>query len=138
MNKVFIVTEGQYSDYHIEAVFSNEDKAKRYMKSFPKLKRHGKIVEWPIDPEYSGIPISMKCIDVTMYRNGDSDADDISEEFGQHWQEPLHLVRLQLQRSYLTGYVFALDEQHAIKIANEHRAQLIANNEWPPDKEEEQ
>ena len=30
MNKVYIVTEGSYSDYHIVAVFSDEKKAKLY------------------------------------------------------------------------------------------------------------
>jgi len=33
----------------------------------------------------------------------------------------------------MVAHVWATDEVHAIKIANEHRAQLIANNEWLPD-----
>jgi len=43
--------------------------------------------------------------------------------------------RLEVQEHFkapktLSGYVLAIDEQHAAKIANERRIQLIANGEW--------
>jgi hypothetical protein len=38
-----------------------------------------------------------------------------------------------LLRSWFRVWAWATDEKHAVKIANERRAQLIASNEWPPD-----
>lgn len=32
MDSVFVVTSGDYSDYHIDAIFSTEEKAKEYIK----------------------------------------------------------------------------------------------------------
>lgn len=47
-NKVYIVTEGEYSDYGIEAVFSTKEKANEY------VQQHGsdcRIEEYDIDQE---------------------------------------------------------------------------------------
>jgi len=44
--KVFIVTEGEYSDYHIEGVFSTKEKAKQAKEVFAS---ENNITEWVID-----------------------------------------------------------------------------------------
>lgn len=33
MNKVYVVTSGEYSDYHIERIFQSEEKANQYVKA---------------------------------------------------------------------------------------------------------
>lgn len=52
MSKVYIVTDGEYSDYHIEACFSTKKKAQQYIKNAKKVQ--GKyydpdIEEWDLD-----------------------------------------------------------------------------------------
>ena len=52
MSKIYVVTEGKYSDYHIEACFSAEKKAQEYIKNAKKV--HGEyyfpdIEEWELD-----------------------------------------------------------------------------------------
>lgn len=37
MNKVYIVTEGDYSDYHIEACFTTKQKAEEYIENSKKV-----------------------------------------------------------------------------------------------------
>ena len=52
MSKVYIVTDGEYSGYHIEACFSTKKKAQEYIKNSKKV--NGKyyypdIEEWELD-----------------------------------------------------------------------------------------
>lgn len=50
--KIYIVTEGCYSDYHIEACFSTKEKAKEYIKNGEVTKQFYEepdIEEWVID-----------------------------------------------------------------------------------------
>lgn len=46
MEKVYIVTSGEYSDYHIDAVFSTIEKAKEYVDAYGSDYR---IEEYPVD-----------------------------------------------------------------------------------------
>lgn len=48
MEKVYIVTSGEYSDYTIEAVFSTREKAEEFV-SVLKLNYPAEIVEWNVD-----------------------------------------------------------------------------------------
>lgn len=52
MSKIYVVTDGEYSDYHIEACFSTKKKAQEYIKNSKKV--NGKyydpdIEEWELD-----------------------------------------------------------------------------------------
>lgn len=52
MNKVYIVTEGEYSDYRIEACFSTKKKAQEYIKNNKKIQSkyyYPNIEEWDLD-----------------------------------------------------------------------------------------
>lgn len=52
MNKVYIVTEGEYSDYQIEACFSTKKKAQEYIKNSKKVQGkyyYPDIEEWELD-----------------------------------------------------------------------------------------
>src|SRR5438309_10228406 len=51
MDKVFIVTSGEYSDYGIDAVFSTEELAQKFIDSFSKSGyRDMEIEEWKLNP----------------------------------------------------------------------------------------
>ena len=52
MSKVYVVTDGEYSDYHIESCFSTKKKAQQYIKNAKRVQ--GKyydpdIEEWDLD-----------------------------------------------------------------------------------------
>lgn len=54
MSKVYIVTEGEYSDYRIEACFSTKEKAQEFVKNAKKLESkyyHPDIEEWDLDEQ---------------------------------------------------------------------------------------
>ena len=52
MSKVYIVTSGEYSDYHIDACFSTKQKAQEFIKNAEKTKEfwtEPRIEEWDLD-----------------------------------------------------------------------------------------
>lgn len=52
MSKIYVVTEGDYSDYHIEACFSTKKKAQEYIKNAKKVNDSlyfPGIEEWELD-----------------------------------------------------------------------------------------
>lgn len=65
MSKVYIVTEGEYSDYHIEEVFSTRKKAEEFIEKYKEVEEYwyGEIEEYEID-SISDIKI-IRCINMT-------------------------------------------------------------------------
>lgn len=57
MDKVWIVTKGEFSDYYIEGVFSSEEAAQRYKEAAQRYKEEigiigydwSRVVEWNVD-----------------------------------------------------------------------------------------
>lgn len=52
MSKIYVVTDGNYSDYHIEACFSTKKKAQEYIKNSKKVNSswyYPQIEEWELD-----------------------------------------------------------------------------------------
>ena len=53
---IYIVTDGTYSDYHIEAVFSELDKAEKYLAELKQMSNDDpRIEEWPVDIDQNKI-----------------------------------------------------------------------------------
>ena len=125
--KVYLIECGAYSDYHIYAVVSTEEKAIQFVANRSTHTDIGytefEVDEIPIMPERS--------IQVVMDREGDvvritrREDDVISDRIEWYYwnwkgkQDPLMAIN-----------VFTEDEQRAIKVANEKRAQLIATDGW--------
>lgn len=131
MTSVWMVTEGEYSDYRVVGVFSTEERAKKFVATFPRDSRwftHGQdIEEVPLDPALDQVNAGMLVYFVRMSRDGvASDVEHVSPRF----TEPTYLNWGWDVRGNLYMSVWATDPTHAVKIVNEYRAQLIANNEW--------
>ena len=132
--KVYVVTSGTYSDYHIDAVFSTKENAEKYNNIYGKDDFED-IEEFEVDDEMAlinrigdeKITIYLVCMD------RDGNVKEISKE-----SPSVSLVkellagknRHILYADCMDMRVIAKDEKHAVKIANERRVQLIANNEW--------
>jgi hypothetical protein len=124
MKTAYIVTDGEYSDYRIIGVFTKRDKAEACIRNLGS----GRVEEYPCDPAV----VSKYTYDhwyVRMDVNGD--AEEVAREsnevkHGYTWWPP-----------YGDDYVFfhcdARDAEHAVKIANEKRGQLIALGWWTTD-----
>jgi hypothetical protein len=124
---VYIVVQGSYSDFHIEAVFTDKVKAEWYLtllnNEYGGTQDAASLEEWEADvlPEASWYKISMK-------KDGSLvEAVPVS-----------HVARAVVGFKYtpdghalhMVTYVKTDDEKRAIKVANERRAQLIATYKW--------
>ena len=134
--KVYIATSGSYSDYHIDAVFSTKENAEKYNDLYGEGD-FDDIEEFEVDDEMAlinrirdgKITIYLVCID----RNGNVRKIEKESPYVSLVKDLLsgkyHYV-LYADCSAMDMYVIAKNEEHAIKIVNEKRVQLIANNEW--------
>ena len=123
---VYVVTAGTYSDYHICAVFSTEEKALEYAGL-----AGGEWNERGVEPyEVDAIGnAGLWAFDVDMdYLTGDN-ARARSEEEANEPDSELHVCAEYIGWETIDGpakaqmLVLARDAQHAIKIVNEKRIQ---------------
>jgi len=127
--KVFLVSSGCYSAYKVEAIFTIRKKAEAYIKNIKKAYNgYNDIEEIELDKEFKKIKYSLWHVE--MEKNGkvidckemitriDREGIDIDIDYYIDVCNDGHF------------YVDAKDETHAIKIANEKRAYLVANEAW--------
>lgn len=123
MSKIYIVTTGCYSEYRIEAVFSNHDRAVEYADNLPD----STVEEFDLDPvNPPEFRPGLKRYEILMFANGDPnvrvrkicptnsfyDKNEIrAEPYGSH---------------AMRTSCWAESEHHAIKIGTERRARLIS------------
>lgn len=118
--KIYALTRGSYSDYHIEAMFSSKEKAQAFATIANMTDAH--FEEHDVDPE---IPQELKH---GLYPY----SIEISIESGvvYYCQKLEFWTYMRPARILHKGIDFscwAKDEEHATKIASEIRAEYIAN-----------
>jgi len=111
--KVYITTKGNYSDYRITAVFSNRELAEKYP-------HKDEIEEYEVDEPFE----VFHNITITMKENGDivninHNIDTENNEGFKHYYN-----------NYIIWIVNTNDTKRAIKIVNEKRIQILANDLW--------
>lgn len=130
---IWVIEDGCYSDYHVVGVFTSLAAAEDIQKI-----TGGSINEWPLDPAVEEVRAGMRLHSVLMLRNGDVEHAEECEPSaydigGSHriWERSkAPAYRGRGIPDALHSHVWATDKAHAIKIVNEHRAELIANGEW--------
>lgn len=144
MDKVYIVTHGEYSDYGIEGVFSTKENAQEYIKLSAK-KKASKFPSWSEDPAYyekeefnieeynidtkaDKVKQGLILYEVRMLQNGEV-ISVYDETFSQGGVNNFYIYTLR-KDTILRNRCWAKDEQHAIKITNELRTGLIARNQF--------
>lgn len=119
---VWVVEKGAYSDYRVVGVFSTEANAQAVAG-----KLGGSVSEWPLNPGIEKLYQGLTPWWVYITRKG--------RVLGCEIHSDLHPPRQ--PDSYVNGaghlYInmWATDRNHAIKIANEKRLQILALNQWP-------
>lgn len=143
MATVYVVIEGEYSDQNPVAVFTDKERADLWV----ELRGDG-VVEVELDPEIPASPDAVR-----MGRNGYQPyqvgmlKDGAVSRAGRLWVDGPDWVlpgdRISLQSGQYTSlmgegppyhvlvcHAWARDREHAVKIANDRRAQLIAMGGW--------
>lgn len=123
MEKVYVITKEDYSDYHICAVTADAELAKKLEKLYTgRLGFYqARIEEYTLD-EF----INRKCYGIVFDDDGsiiDMIADDYEirkEDEIDTWSDP---------DDHIICWVFAKDIEHAQKIAQDKRAEYLAKKE---------
>ena len=124
--KVYIVTEGVYSDYHIVAVFSDKKLAENFVAKYKGSKRYDevRIEEYNLDVP----PEKWDWIFVRMDREG-----NVLEYWSEVSTEPLEPNPSKPEfdiEGNLILYVNTDSVEKAVKVANEVRARLLSMDLW--------
>lgn len=122
---VYVVTHGCYSDYHIFAVYSTREAAEACHARYPG--EYTQITVYALDrpfphPEMPAWRVSMER-DGTVRWVARSTPDRIENAL------PAGSFGTYLWKAHTIIECYAHDEQHAIKIANEHRIKLQLQGE---------
>lgn len=127
--KVYVVTDGHYSDMHIAAVYDTETAAQRHADGLYA----GDYEEWEVGKAYP-VPKGYKIYYVQYSPHRDQwytslaggslslagESDIYKTNIGK-WNDPEPEYDY-----YFRTYCFARDEQHALKIASERKAIMTA------------
>ena len=136
--EIYVVTQGCYSDYSVIAVFSTCEKAESFVRDYNERFSQGGSGVWgdeatvetrdldPVIPEYLKLPQWF----FNMKRDG-SLSDSPSQWECGCFGDPKVACALGNTRSSIWCRIYAETPEAAVKIANEHRLQMIANEEWP-------
>jgi len=129
--KLYVTSHGEYSDWHIVAIFSDKEKAEKF--NADMLLNSNNIEEWELD-KVPDSPVGLFPFEVHMKYDGTAlkvlraDIDGFEEGYYiNDWGNSKEI-------NILRNEVWAKDDKHAVKITNEQRARLIANHKWEADK----
>ena len=139
MKTIYAVNAGCYSDYRIVALFSTPELAREFMAAVPDTD-YNEIEEFELDPQTADLirrGYSTWC--VLMLRDGTTERVS-REDVGIY--EVTRVGHRMWRRTEAPAYknkgvpdclmstVWAKSEEGAVKIVNEHRAQMIESGEW--------
>jgi hypothetical protein len=124
MATAYLVTTGEYSDYRVEAVFTTREGAERLAAKYPK--DHASVEERTLD-EYPEYPEGLLRYRVQFDMDGNSWARHVDPDAGFNDE-----CNPGGDDKSMATWCWANSEEHAIKIANERRAKVIANGFWAP------
>lgn len=123
MTTIYVVTEGQYSDYHIVGLYSTIEMATKCKEAV----NADDIEEFELDSgDFRLYDLGYKCWNVRF--SGDvteaTECDYYQKEYPMDsW------VHYDRNTKTMSIVLYAKDEKHAVKIASEYRAQVIASSE---------
>lgn len=134
-SKVYIVTSGCYSDYGVEGVFSTRENAQKVVDLYSPgsdFMGEWRIEEFELDRLMTFAERGKQLYSIEMEKDGTVVKCNVEFREDLPPDEEFHYVSFKSFpcRLCLITHVIATSKEHAIKIANERRAFLIANNLW--------
>ena len=127
MTHVWVIEQGEYSDYRVVGVYTSREKAELVAKALrPTWGDKPTVTQWPLNPALEQVNTGLGQFNVTIKRDGTVQFVGVHDFSGMPMEDDFQLGR----GGYLTAKVWARDKKHAVKIVNERRAQMIANGEW--------
>lgn len=126
--KIYMVTDGSYSDYHVIGVYSTKELAEK-VKEIHDARND--IDELNLD-EMPDVPPGLLGWSLEMLESGDVlrvwRSGVIKEEEKFAYWRPFSYSEDRRARSGIS--VYARDPEHAVKVASERRREAIVSGEW--------
>jgi len=136
MKSVWVLEQGSYSDYRVVGVFSSRENAEKVRDwiNAASASDRAELAEWDLDPAVAALNAGHKQWNVAMAYDGT--VEKCERDDGEYYRQPNAALTIWERtkapaykdnpeiRDLLIGTVWAKDEKHAIKIANEKRGQL--------------
>ena len=126
MSTIYLVTQGTYSDYSVVGAFSDYARAL----DLSAILSDARVETYELDEYVEVAKRGLVPIEVLMSENGDSEV--YRWENLDYPEGGSASIVADSDGPYLQCHCWARDEEHAVKIANEIRAQIIASNNWTP------
>ena len=139
MKKIYAVNAGCYSDYRVVALFTTIELANEFMAAVPDSD-YNAVEEFDLNPDTAGlIKRGYSSWSVRMLRDGSTEqvnrrdlslygVGDVGHRIWKRTEAPAYKGKG--IPDCLMSTVWAKSEDAAVKIVNEHRAQMIASGEW--------
>jgi hypothetical protein len=115
--KIFIVTSGEYSDYHIEGVFSTKKLAEEFA-----AKGSGNVEEYDLDARTKDQVREVFCVEIDLHTGEINREDSVERLCGDRYTE-VNIYGYPSRSRIIAGSVVSRD--HAIKIAVEGRQKWL-------------
>ena len=131
MASVWIIEVGSYSNYRIVGIYSTKENAQlvadRINNDCTDYEK-ATVKERMIDPLVHEVNEGWNRYRIRMNRDGDVEMieEDEMSPYTDYETSALCINESIIYRGKISGGIFARDAQHAIKIANEFRAQMVA------------
>ena len=127
MKKIYLVTQGNYSDYRVVSAFSEKALAQSFIDSFVENDYEPmQIEEYDIDEFSEQLRKGYKAYFVFMAKDGT--CIDVKQQ--ESAPRLLESISFSYDKKNMGTSMFAKDEKHAVKIANERRIREIMANHW--------
>jgi hypothetical protein len=141
MNEVYLVTRGRYSDYGVYGVFVDKLLAEEYAQQISTKYDNAKVETRPIITNLIA-PVGHRAYGITMDIDGNTSEIENEEVYDdsldRSYPELVYVSERNDVPSHYTqtgryGFYVVTDkgQEGAIKIANERRVRMIAENTWP-------
>jgi hypothetical protein len=124
MAKVFVVTEGEYSDYHIVAVFSTRKKAKEFAPAADGGSVRIETYEIDAPPKRGRKLLFVHTVHIGIYTGILSDYSKCSAERPQRWSDISEPFK-SWSNVELIRVSSAVSKEHAEKLAIEARQKFL-------------
>lgn len=130
--KVYVITQGCYSDYHICAVATDEEKAKLLKKYYSCRDDIAEIEEYDTEEEHKGLEAASRLMPVYLViikMNRDTSVNIVDYDGNDNYVNSFKLEEVNGSNIW-SGAFFATikaeDEDKALKIAWDQRAKMVA------------
>ena len=130
--KIYIITKGDYSSYHICAVSTDKKNAETLRKAFSDRWDEARIETYESDEFLTEIENGFKLYDCSMKEDGDMSIT-IFESSIDYYIDSANFKVKKYKKGYMAPgygvYVWAKDKDHARKIAADKIAEFKAKEE---------